>query len=261
MTLGVCDSAWSLGEEKAALSLLAGEGIFSLGISPYRYFSDLGKAKTYQIRGLRDRLSSRGFRVDRLGDFFLGRPDLSLFAPGGALGFREHFLLVMDLAVKLKATYLVYSGPKTRLSSLGAQRTLERAVEEFDYLAWQAGRRGLTIGVMALPVSYGGNFLRTDAEVIRFLSAVRAPNLKWHADTGVMALTSSRVRESWLSHCGGLHVSEVGYSPMVGSWLGHVGVASHFKGSGLTPFLEMMPGSNGLGSLEKGIQFCRDLYF
>lgn len=265
MNPGVCDCAWSAEDEEAAFVFLSKVGVRDLGLSPYRYFSDLGKVTSREAGALRRRLKSRGFRVDRLLDFFMERAGVRLFSGEGTLGFRTHFVAVLDLAEALGATYVVYSGPSSRVVStgLGASRLFERAVEEFDFLGWQAGRRGVRIGVMALPPSYGGNFLSTDAEVCRFVTAVRSPSICWHADTGGMALNGTRLRRGWLAHCGGLHVSEAGYGPMVGAWLGHVGVASVFRGQGIPPFLEVVPGSGvsgGLGALFRGLRFCRELY-
>lgn len=247
----MCDTCWPVGLEEDALGHLRSVGVHRLGITPSRYFGDFKKVTLRQVRGLKSRFF--GFSIDRLLGVF---PSYAgIFSQVGGCGFRSNYLHGMDLAVGLGAQYLVCGGPFGEPLSVTSAHFVH-AVSAFDFLGWEAERRGLVIGVSSSGL--GGGFLEIDAEVVRLVVAVGASSIRWHADTGVLG--QGGLKRMWLVRCGGLHIREPGCFSRWGTWLGHVGTASYFKGSGHIPFLERHPGKDPLRELRAGLEFVKGLY-
>lgn len=258
MRLGVSTLAWAPEEEPGILSTLGILGVDGLELAPAKYWPDLFSVPDVQVRERGAWYSDHGFTVSSLQAFFFGRPDLQLFTTASA--FRSFMLRVMDIGQGLGVKHLVFGAPKNRLIPEGMDREAAWAfaVKEFSFLGRQALARGMFLGIEANPEVYGGNFLVSQSEVLNFVGAVDSLGVRWHLDTGALALTGESLFPGGLSFLGSLHVSEPRLAGFSTPWVGHVGVADYLKGSGVAPVLEMLPA--GWEAVKEAVDFMRRVY-
>jgi len=163
--------------------------------------------------------------------------------------------------------YLVFGAPKNRFipSEMPITQAFDIAVDFFKDLANRTEALGITFAIEANPSDYGCNFCTHIADVACLVRAVDSPVIRWHLDTGEMAMNSEDLPSVIAENAdliGSAHVSEPNLGDFSAPWSGHKAVASALRSVGYDEFLslEMKRPPNGLDDVKCAADFLLATY-
>lgn len=264
MKIAISNIAWLPEEDEAAYSLLSELGATHLEVAPGRIWSDpIGPHAGVVPESLaRHSLAISGFQA-----ILFGKPELLLFDDVMRPTLAEHLIKLAQTCSIAGGQYLVFGAPKNRLvpPEISSAKAFDVAVSFFQDLAERTGKLGITFGIEANPAEYGCNFCTHIADVARLLRAVDSPVIRWHLDTGEMAMNSEKLPDVILDHAdliGSAHVSEPNLGDFSNPWSGHAAAASALRSMGYNGMLslEMKRPSDGLVGVRTAAEFLLSTY-
>lgn len=276
MTLAVSHLAWSPEEEEAGWSLAAERGLLAGEVAPGRCWSQeallaWGRGEVKELPFLRRPFEGTGgtdgtnWRWVGFQALFFGFPDWQLFSSDTSEAMARHVAGLARLCGREGGRYLVFGAPKNRWIPEGMTggEVFERAAVFFQALAKEVWASGVFVALEANPAAYGGNFGLQSREVQAVVRAVNHPGLRWHLDTGELAMNGvcgaevdAVIREG-ADVLGSVHVSEPFLGDFSEPWQGHAAVAAALRALRYegTISLEMKRPVAGLAAVNRAIDF------
>jgi hypothetical protein len=266
--------AWSAEEEQQAWELAARLG-FKVGeVAPGRCWSresllEWACGEASEPPGW-NRPAIEGWRVAGFQAILFGFPDWQIFSETTAPLMAGYLKGLARLLGCEGGLYLVFGAPKNRLrpEGMSAAEARDKAVAFFSPLAQAADRGGVFFAFEANPAAYGGNFAQTSVEAIELVRAVNHPGLRWHLDTGELAMnghdgvSAAEVVRAGADVLGSVHVSEPFLGDFREPWPGHGAVAGALREIGYagTVSLEMKAPEGGLDQVQRALEFLQTVY-
>jgi sugar phosphate isomerase/epimerase len=267
MNLAFSNIAWSPEEDQDAYRLLAGSGISLLEAAPGRLWGDLSSATKAMTNDTRRQLEARGMSVTGFQAILFGRPDLQLFDDRSRPELLSYLRGLSDLCASVGGRYLVFGAPKNRWvpEAISSQKALVIAADFFKELGKYAQDKGVVFGIEANPAHYGCNFCTTIKEVVSLVRAVDSPGVRWHLDSGEMAMNKELLPNVICENAdliGSVHISEPNLGGFSEPWGGHSTVAEALNKvvySGALS-IEMKRQPDGLKSVEDAVKIVSRIY-
>lgn len=259
--------AWSPEEEADALVLLKENGIHQMEVAPGRIWPDLGQATASSIKEGMRRLEQAGVQISGFQAILFGKPDLLLFDDSRRPGLLDYLKRLAEIAAHSGAGYLVFGAPKNRWipEGLDRHRANEISMDFMKELGACAAKLGVTFGIEANPAAYGCNFCTHVHQVAHLVRAVDSPGIRWHLDTGELAMNAEEIPAAILDNAdliGSMHVSEPNLGDFSAPWAGHSIVASAIRSAGYKGpvSLEMKRPEAGLSGVRQAVSFLLEIY-
>ena len=214
-TLAVSNIAWSAEEDEKALGVLSRSGIRHLELAPTRLWKLAPSISSDEVRSALRPLQSAGFAVSGFQAILFGRPELALFDDAARPALLDYLKALAGVCSTAGGKYLVFGAPKNRVIPEGMDRefAFEIAAAFFRDLGSHAQQLGVKFGIEANPAAYGCNFCTHVAEAIRLVRAADSKAIRWHLDTGELAMNSENAAGVIAENAdllGSAHVSEPG---------------------------------------------------
>lgn len=262
--LSVSNIAWSAEEDDAAYEILAAKGIQGVEVAPGRIWRDPTHADSGDVP---EGMKSRGLSISGFQAILFGRPELLLFHPMEQDRLLEYLALLAATCSRSGGQYLVFGAPRNRFvpEGLSFQKAFSKAVAFFQDLAERVSAKDIIFGIEANPAVYGCNFCTHVEDVVRLVSAIDSPAIRWHLDTGELAMNNENVPDVVMENgalIGSVHISEPHLGDFSSPWSGHSCVAAalkHLRYRGWVS-LEMKRPSNGLEGLRRAADLLVSLY-
>lgn len=265
--IGISNIAWTAEEDEAAHALLASLGVTSLELVPTRHWPALDKVPTETARTKAEELRDNGFAIASFQAILFGQPDLVLFDASTRPALKDYLRHVADLCAAMGAKAMVFGAPKNRRvpDDMPTDGAREIAVEFFRELGTHAASLGVSFGLEANPAAYGCNFCTHVGDVAEIVRAVDSPGLRWHLDTGEMAMNSEDVNSLLAQHgdlVGSMHISQPNLDAFTTPWPGHGQVAQWLSTTArdFPISIEMKRQPAGLTAVEETVQTVREIY-
>jgi len=260
----ISNIAWLPEEDETAYNLLSELGVGHLEVAPGRIWPDPGAPEAGVLPASVDRrsLTISGFQA-----ILFGKPELLLFDDVMRPKLAEHLIKLAQTCSTAGGKYLVFGAPKNRLIPpwMSTAQAFDVAGAFFQVLAARTGKLGVTFGIEANPTEYGCNFCTHVADVARLVREVDSSVIRWHLDTGEMAMNSEKLPDVILDHAdliGSVHVSEPDLGDFSNPWPGHLAAASALRSVGYNGILslEMKRPSDGLAGVRRAAEFLLSTY-
>ncbi|MBK9519306.1 MAG: sugar phosphate isomerase/epimerase [Anaeromyxobacter sp.] len=189
MKVAVSNIAWRPADDEAVAMVMHRHGADGVELAPTAYWPDPLLVPRAERRALRQKWGGLGFPVVALQALLYGFPELQLFEVESRRTMRDRLVGMLDVAVDLGATALVFGSPKNRLKG---QRTwpeaLAAAVPFFRDLGTEAALRGVCLCIEPNPTAYGCDFVTSAAEGRELVETVASPGFMLHLDAAGMQL-------------------------------------------------------------------------
>ncbi|MCK2086762.1 sugar phosphate isomerase/epimerase [Thauera aromatica] len=182
--LAISNLAWT-GNDDEMLALLANLGVEGVEVAPGKV-APWDELTTSVMDAFRQRVAKHGLEISSFQAFLFGHPNLQLLGdPGSYAALCKHMDNVCQLASVAGAKVLVFGAPKNRLL-LGHPMETARAlaIERLSELAEIAEKHNVSLGLEAVPVAYGAEFISSYQESLALVRAVDRPGLVFHLDAG-----------------------------------------------------------------------------
>jgi sugar phosphate isomerase/epimerase len=268
MKLSFSNIAWTPEENTAALEILTQHGIRHIEAAPGRLWNNLDEATVLDAAETRQGLEIQKFSISGFQAILFGRAELLLFNPEKIQELSSYLCHLAALCGGVGGSYLVFGAPKNRWVPEGMhpQEAFEIAVSFFQELGSEAVKQGVAFGIEANPVDYGCNFCTTVEEVARLVRAVNSQGVRWHLDTGEMAMNKELLPDTISANIdlvGSIHISEPLLGGFESPWSGHAAVAECIKDHGYSGVvsIEMKRQVSGLEAVKTAIDFVQKTYF
>lgn len=268
MMLSFSNIAWSPDEDAAALETLSQYGIQHIEAAPNRLWHNLDQATVLDAVEKRQVLENQKFFISGFQAILFGRAELLLFNAEKIQELSSYLCHLAALCGGVGASYLVFGAPKNRWVPKGMhpQEAFEIAVRFFKELGSEAVKHGVAFGIEANPVDYGCNFCTTVEDVARLVKAVDSQGVRWHLDTGELAMNKELLPDiisANIDLVGSIHISQPLLGDFESPWSGHSAVAKCIKGHGYSGFvsIEMKRQVAGLEAVKTAIDFVQKTYF
>jgi sugar phosphate isomerase/epimerase len=269
MRISISNLAWETKEDASVFELLRKKSISSIEILPTRYFPNPLQATRQDAEHLKRYFTKEGVHVSSFQALLYGRPDLKLFgSPEERKSTREYLRHEAELASWLGAGRLVFGSPRNRQVPDGMDQdtALALATEFFRDLAESLHDIGVTICIEPNAVEYGCNFCVKTSAAAGLVRAVEHPSFRLHLDSGVMQLNDEDPAEIVMAHADiidHVHASEpkleaVGHGEANRHRILAKALANQSYGGYVS--IEMLPPSDGLGGIEKSLDFTIKTY-
>ncbi|MDX2079422.1 MAG: sugar phosphate isomerase/epimerase [Terrimicrobiaceae bacterium] len=260
----VSNIAWSAEEDEAAYDLLVQLSISHVEVAPGRIWP----APSAPESGTPPPgLVARGLGIIGFQAILFGKPDLLLFDPQSRPNLAAELRALAGTCARSGGRYLVFGAPKNRFvpASLSAEEAFDTSVEFFGELGRHCESLGVLVGIEANPAAYGCNFCTQSADVARLVNAVKSPAVRWHLDTGALAMNEESVPDMILQNAGiigSVHISEPQLGDFSTPWSGHNVVAGALREAGYSGSisLEMKRPSDGLSGVRRALDFVLATY-
>jgi D-psicose/D-tagatose/L-ribulose 3-epimerase len=266
-TFSVSNIAWTPEEDGEAFSMLREFGLSHLEVAPGRVWPAAGETPLETVREGMGRLSEAGLRISGFQAILFGKPDLSLFDATSRPALGSYLNRLAAVCATAGGSYLVFGAPKNRWipEEMPRDQAVPKAVEFFHALGEHAKSLGVCFGIEANPAAYGCNFCTDISEVSALVRTIDSPGIRWHLDTGEMAMNAEAIPERILENAdliSSLHVSQPNLGDFASPWNGHRLVAAALKSCGYTgPIsLEMKRPAGGLQQVREAISFLLEVY-
>ncbi len=263
----VSNIAWSPEEEDSALDLLRELGITHMEVAPGRLWPQGGDTPPARVPRGMQALKTKGIGVSGFQAILFGKLDLLLFNSGSRPALMDYLKRLSAVCSAAGGTYLVFGAPKNRWvpETMSAGDAFATAVDFFKELGEHARNLGVAFGIEANPAAYGCNFCTHVAEVARLVRSVDSPGVRWHADTGELAMNSEILPDVITEHialAGSLHVSEPNLGDFSSPWKGHSAVRDAIRSAGYhgPVSLEMKRPANGLEGVRQAVNWMLETY-
>ncbi len=262
--LAFSNIAWTPEEDEPAYALLSELGFSAIEVAPARLWSDPASATSgITPEGLR----SRGLSISGFQAILFGKADLRLFDVETRPRLFDYLAALAQTCSRAGGSYLVFGAPKNRWipPHMSEKEALEVAVSFFKSLSAILQDLGVVLGLEANPAIYGCNFCTDASAVIRLVHAVDSPGIKWHLDTGELAMNNEQIPAIVHDHArviSSVHISEPHLGDFSNPWSGHSIIARALRDVGFEGFvsLEMKRPSDGLEGVRRAAGFLRTHY-
>jgi len=268
MMLSFSNIAWSPDEEAAAHEILSQHGIQYIEAAPGRLWHNLDHATVLDAVEKGQVLKKQKFLISGFQAILFGKAELLLFNAEKIQELSSYLCHLAALCGGLGGSYLVFGAPKNRWVPEGMhpQEAFEIAVRFFQKLGSESVKRGVAFGIEANPVDYGCNFCTTIEEVARLVRAVNSKGVRWHLDTGELAMNKERLPDvisANIDLVGSVHISEPMLDGFESPWSEHTAVSECIRNYGYEGFIsiEMKRQVSGLEAVKTAIDFVQKTYF
>ena len=263
----VSNIAWLPDEESRALDLLGEAGISYIEVAPARIWAAGADTPLASVREAMRLFSDSHIEISGCQAILFGKPDLVLFEDSARPALLEYLKRLAAICSAAGGKYLVWGAPKNRWipDGMDHETAFRTAVDFFQELGKEAEKQGVWFGIEANAADYGCNFCTHVTDVGHVVRAVDSPGIRWHLDTGELAMNSEAVPGVILQNAdilGSVHVSQPGLGDFVVPWAGHSSVAAALqKLSYHGPItLEMKRPASGLNGVREAISFLLTTY-
>jgi sugar phosphate isomerase/epimerase len=268
MRLAFSNIGWPAEDDVTVLAALPSLGFTGLEVAPTRIWSEPLKTPSRDVAAFRRRVEDAGLEIMAMQSLLFGRPELRLFGDTSAQrGLEDQLLGMLDLALGLGATRLVFGSPANRKrGDLAMDDASAIAVAVFRRLGEAAGAAGACFCIEANPVQYGCDFLVDAVESTSFVRAVDSPGVRLHLDAACMALAgddaAERVRAGAdvLAH---VHASAPELAAVrAGGPVDHAGFAAALRGVGYPGYVsvEMRATEDAVSAVSSAADLVRSVY-
>lgn len=190
MKYGISNIGWADPFDKSVLKILSQAGIQGIEVAPTKFFPGWAGINAASLKEVRKKLEDQGFLIPSMQSLFFGVSGLeSVFKSETQI--LQHLELVSDVGAALGAKVLVFGSPKLRLKHGTEQDLLEIFRKAGDICR----KKGVTLGLEANPVEYGGEFWFDNVEVQNFVKELSHPAIAFHFDSGALAMTNYTITE------------------------------------------------------------------
>lgn len=264
--LAISNLAWT-GNDDVILTRLAELGVEGVEIAPSKVapWDQLNESKMKEFRRT---VASYGLEISSFQAFFFGFPSFQLL--GNQTSYRalsDHMERVCQLASVAGAEILVFGAPKNRLllgHTMEASRRL--AVDRLSELGIIAKKYGVCIGLEAVPIAYGGEFITSYRESLGLVREVDSPGLVFHLDAACTWLQGDDIKlaiQEAADEIAHFHISQPNLLNFSDAADYHSIAAKNLAKVGYDKWLciEMLQSENTLQSVTDALNYVRKVYF
>ena len=175
--------------DAATLTTLRAAGLNGIEVAPTR-IAPWEELTPSALKRYRTALESEGFSVPALQAIFHGIEGAALLRSEHAFGiFREHLIVVAEIADALGAPVIVLGAPATRKHLIDNRSSRDRAIERLRRCASDLEScSDTTLVLEPVPPHYGGEFANTPTDAAVVVHQVDHSRLRLHLDTGCALL-------------------------------------------------------------------------
>lgn len=219
MRLSFSNLAWDVREDEAVARLLREHDVDAVDIVPTKYFADLQRASSDDVRRVRAWWADRGIEPVGMQALLYGTEGLNVFATAPVQqAMLDHLRSVCRIGAELGATRLVFGSPRNRdRSGLTDEAAQAVAVEFFRRLGDIAEAAAVAICIEPNPAAYGCNFVTDADQAARFVTAVDHPAIRMQLDIGAITMNGENVMaiaQRYAALIGHVHASEPNLVPL-----------------------------------------------
>ncbi|TSJ59120.1 sugar phosphate isomerase/epimerase [Atlantibacter subterranea] len=213
MRVSISNLAWDVEEDNIVATLLQEFAIDAIDIAPGKYFSNVKKAKSSEIRAVKAWWAERGIELVGMQALLFGTSGLNVFGTETVQKqLLEHLSAICFIGAELGATRLVFGSPKNRdCSGLSSDEIASISTGFFRRLGDIASDNGVIICLEPNPEVYGANFMTTSHETCEVVKQIAHPSIKMQLDTGAMMINNedyNLVMQESKPFIGHIHISE-----------------------------------------------------
>lgn len=264
--LAISNLAWT-GKDEEMLSLLADLGVEGIEVAPGKV-APWGELTPSVMDAFRQRVAKHGLEIPSFQAILFGHFDLQLLGePGSYAALCKHMDNVCHLASVAGAKVLVFGAPKNRLllgHSMETARAL--AIERLSELAEIAEKHNVSLGLEAVPVAYGAEFISSYKESLTLVRAVSKRGLVFHLDAGCTCVQGDDIglaiheTKDEIAH---FHISQPSLSDFHKPAPYHDAAAKALQRVGYDQWLciEMLETASPPLSVTEVVRFVRNAYF
>jgi sugar phosphate isomerase/epimerase len=213
MKVGISNLAWEVVEDPQVAKLLQKYNVSAIDVVPTKYFPNLEKASTDDLKQVKKWWGDRGIEITGMQSLLYGTNNLNMFAaPDVQASMLKHLSSICRVGEGLGATRLVFGSPKCRdRKGLSDVETQERAIHFFSQLGKIADNHNVLICLEPNPTAYACNFMTDSiatANIVR-QTALKSIRMQW--DSGAIAMNAEDPflsAGSFYSLIGHIHASE-----------------------------------------------------
>ena len=251
MRLSISNIAWLPEEEKTIAALLVREDIRYVEVAPTRIADDPRSLSHAALRDYRAFWNDHGIRIRAMQSLLFNRPELHIFRDDASMRATIDYLsVIIDIAVQLGATVLVFGSPKQRtIAGINPSDVAARESEFFWRIGAAASRAGVHFCIEPNPPAYGCDYINTIDEAVALLNRLSTPALGVHADAAAMTMVGDAPEKlialaPVLNH---FHISEPDLAPIGSRGVPHerFAAALHAGGYRWLTSIEMRAGAPG----------------
>lgn len=264
--LSISNLAWT-GNDDEILALLANLGVEGIEVAPGKV-APWGELTASVMDAFRQRVARHGLEISSFQAFLFGHPDLQLLGdPSSYAALCKHMDNVCQLASVAGAKVLVFGAPKNRLLLGHAMDTAcALAIERLSELAEIAEKHNVSLGLEAVPVAYGAEFIASYKESLELVRAVNKPGLVFHLDAGCTCVQGDdiglaiREARAEIAH---FHISQPSLNDFNDPAPYHAIAAQNLKRVGYDQWLciEMLETVNIQNSVTNALNYVREVYW
>lgn len=193
MKLAISNIAWELENSDKVYKLMIKNNFIGLEIAPTKFFPEnpyLIKFET--LKTLKSFFEKNKLELVSMQSILFGKSELVLFEDNDKreklLSYlKEGVLFAKNLGIK----NMVFGNPKNRIST--SKKDWEVGLNFFRKLGEFAFENNVTIGIEANPVIYGGNFLTTTEEAIKFVLECNSVGVGLNLDLGTIIQNNEKL--------------------------------------------------------------------
>ncbi len=213
MRISISNLAWDIEEDNNVAALLQEFNVNAIDIAPGKYFPNIKKATSSEIRAVKTWWAEHGIELVGMQALLFGTSGLNVFGTESVQRqLLEHLSAICFIGAELGATRLVFGSPKNRdCTGLSAEEITSISTDFFGRLGDIASDYGVIICLEPNPAVYGANFMTTSHETCEVVKHIAHPSIKMQLDTGAMIINKedyNLVIQESKSYIGHIHVSE-----------------------------------------------------
>lgn len=212
--LAISNIAWT-GNEDKVFKLLSDLGVTGVEVAPGKIAGGWERLNVNVMKDYKEHCANFGLVIPSFQAFLFGKPELQLLGDKYTFkAFKEHIKYISELAAVAGAEVLVFGAPKNRKllgnSYSEAQELAKERLAELADICWQYK---VSIGLEAVPESYGGEIIKSYRESFDIVNFVNNPGLVMHLDTGCTFLNDESIDDAikntsdYMKH---FHISQPG---------------------------------------------------
>lgn len=264
--IAISNIAWT-GNNEQVFELLAGLGVGGIEVAPGKVNNGWDALNTSVMSNYRKTCDSFGLVIPSFQAFLYGKPELQLLGDKQTFAaLKQHMKFVSELADAAGAKVLVFGAPKNRLLFGHIyEEALELVKERLAVLAEICWQYKVSIGLEAVPQTYGGEIITSYKESAQIVSAVAHPGLVFHLDTGCTFLNGdsiSQAIEHNMKSIAHFHISQPKISDFSEPADYHCEAAKALNAAGYDGWrcIEMLETEDALDAIRTAVNFAKEIY-
>ena len=268
--LALSNIAWTPSEDVEVYALMRQYGFSGLEIAPSRIWEQPMEQSNSSVQGFKQHIENSNLQIVAFQSLLFGHPEMTLFQNETARAKTMEYLKKnITLAKELGATALVFGSPKNRIIGNIPKITAHTIAHDFfQELGMFATEHSVTLCIEANPMIYGGDFICTTQEAIRFARSLNNPGIKINIDLGTITANSEDLETTLheaLPYAGHFHISEPYLEPIATDEKRHKNIASILNQCGYskTVSIEMKAPKNQetrIKIIESILSFVSSIY-